>query len=250
MMEYGQSSLLTSNMYKENKILCVIPARSGSKGLPGKNIMNLCGKPLIAYTVDHALASKYIDRVITSTDDREIAKIAQECGSEVPFMRPIYLAGDETGMIDVLLHVVDWAENVESYSFDIIMFLHVTTPLRDVEDIDKCIEILVDNDADNVFSVRVAHKNPYFNMVEPHGDTVGLVKEGSFTSRQTAPLVYDMNASIYVWWKGILKDKRGLFLDKTMVYCMPKERSIDIDDICDFKFAELLMMDKLKKMSV
>ncbi|MEW6600336.1 MAG: acylneuraminate cytidylyltransferase family protein [Nitrospirota bacterium] len=232
-------------MYKDNIILCVIPARGGSKGLPGKNIKQLLGKPLIAYTIEQARKSKYIDRVIVSTEDDAIAAVSKTFGAEVPFQRPAELARDDSSMMDVLLHAVKWMEENAGFSFNILVLLHVTTPLRETDDIDRCIELLVDGKADNVFSVAEAYRNPYFNMVEvTGGNEVRLVKEGRFATRQSAPEVYDMNASIYVWWKDTLKTEKGLFLKKTRIYPMPRERSVDIDEPLDFRIAEMLMKDK------
>ncbi|MBI5789049.1 MAG: acylneuraminate cytidylyltransferase family protein [Candidatus Schekmanbacteria bacterium] len=229
-------------MYQSHKIVCIIPARGGSKGLPGKNIRKLKDKPLIAYSVEQAKSSEYIDRVIVSTDDLKIADIARQYGAEVPFIRPANLAADNSSTIDVLLHVIDWLGESANYLFDILVLLHVTTPLRTVEDIDNCIELLVRENADNVFSVAAAYRNPYFNMVEVTKDgSVSLVKKGDFTTRQSAPKVYDMNASIYVWWKDILKAQKSVFLEKSRVYVMPRERSVDIDDLMDFKIAEMLL---------
>jgi CMP-N-acetylneuraminic acid synthetase len=234
-------------MYKDHVVVCVIPARGGSKGLPGKNVKDLCGKPLIAYSVEHARQSKYIDRVVVSTEDENIAKISLESGAELPFMRPMELAGDSIATVDVLLHAIDWLECKEKYSFNILVLLHVTTPLRSVEDIDNSIALLVEEKADNVFSAVEAHKNPYFNMVELNEKGyAALVKQGNFTTRQSAPVVYDMNASIYVWWKELLKVKKNIFLDKTKIYVMPKERSVDIDDNLDFKIAEMMMAERKK----
>lgn len=234
-------------MYKNNQIVCIIPARGGSKGLPGKNIKDFCGKPLIAHTIEQAKQSKYIDRVIVSTEDDTIACTSLDYGAEVPFIRPVELAGDEVATIDVLLHAINWLENIGQYTFDIIVLLHVTTPLRSVADIDNCIALLVDEKADNIFSVAESHRNPYFNMVEE--DTNGfvkLVKEGCFSTRQSVPKVYDMNASIYSWWKNILKVEKKIFLKRTKVYVMPKERSIDIDDDLDFKIAEMLLKENIR----
>lgn len=229
-------------MYKDNIILCVIPARGGSKGLPGKNIKQLAGKPLIAYTIEQAKGSKYIDRVIVSTEDEQIAEVAGKFNAEVPFKRPKELAEDNSSMIDVLLHAIKWMEEEAKFKFDILVLLHATTPLREAEDIDKCIKLLVDEKADNVFSVAEAYRNPYFNMVEVNAaDEVRLVKEGHFTTRQSAPKVFDMNASIYVWWKNVFLEKKGLFLEKTRIYIMPKERSIDIDEPMDFEIAKVLL---------
>lgn len=230
-------------MYKNKIILCIIPARGGSKGLPGKNIKELMGKPLIVYTIEHALASKYVDRVIISTDDVRIADIAKKYSVEVPFLRPGELATDYASTIDVLIHAIDWLRNNEDYNFDILVLLHVTTPLRKTEDLDNCIELLVENNADNVFSVTEAHRNPYFNMVEVQKNTVKLVKKGNFVTRQSAPKVFDMNSSIYVWWRDIFKEKKSIFLGKSNIYIMPKERSIDIDDHIDFKLAEMLLKE-------
>jgi len=232
-------------MYKDHVVVCVIPARGGSKGVPRKNIKPFAGKPLIAYTIEQSLQSEYIDRTIVSTEDREIANISRQYGAQVPFMRPDDLAGDQVATVDVLLHTINWLEEEDKYNFDILVLLHTTTPLRAVKDIDSCIRLLVEEKADDVFSVTEAHRNPYFNMVEEGSDGfVRLVKEGLYSARQFAPKVYDMNASIYVWWKNILKEEKKIFLKKSKAYVMPKERSIDIDDDFDFKIAEFLCMNR------
>ena len=234
-------------MYKNFKILCVIPARSGSKGIPGKNIKPLCGKPLIAYSIEQALQIDLIDRIIVSTDDKNIAEISTRFGAEVPFIRPKHLATDEAGTLDVLLHTIEWCKKNEKLSFDIILLLHANTPFRNIEDIKKCINILVDQAADNVFSVSPARNNPYYNMVEiKEEEQVALTKDGDFSSRQSAPPVYDMNSSIYTWWTDILVENPTLFLPKTKIHIMPRERSIDIDEPIDFRFAEVLMKERSK----
>jgi len=229
-------------MYMAKKVLCVIPARSGSKGLPGKNIKELMGKPLLAYSIEHAKASKYIDRIVVSTDGLEIAGVALRHGAEVPFLRPNELAGDQSSTIDALLHAVEEVEG-SGYGFDYLVLLHVTTPLRSAEDVDACIELLAGTNAESVFSVTEAHRNPYFNMVEVSDGRVSLVKPGNFVSRQTAPRVFDMNSSIYVWKKDALKEKKAVILDKTAIYMMPRERSIDIDDGLDFRIAEMILKE-------
>jgi CMP-N-acetylneuraminic acid synthetase len=232
-------------MIDKHKVVCVIPARGGSKGVPRKNIRKLADKPLIAYTIEQALQSQYIDRTIVSTEDKEIADISKQCGAEVPFMRPGTLAGDQVATVDVLLHTISWLEEEEKYNFDILVLLHTTTPLRSVKDIDSCIEMLHSTKADNIISVTEAHRNPYFNMVEinPNGK-VQLVKKGSFSSRQSAPKVYDMNSSIYVWWKDLLKKERNIIFENSKIYVMPKARSIDIDDNMDFKLVEIMMAEQ------
>lgn len=232
-------------MYRDNRIVCVIPARGGSKGLPGKNIKELLGKPLIAYSIEHAKSSRYIDRVIVSTEDKAIAEIALKYGAEVPFMRPKELATDASGTIDVLLHAISWMESAGD-PFTVLALLHVTTPLRSAEDVDNCIELLVDSGAQSIFSVTDAHRNPYFNMVEVRGGKVALIKQGNFVSRQSAPEVYDMNSSIYIWMKDALKEKKSTFLERTGIYRMPRERSVDIDDHLDFRIAEMLLREKVE----
>lgn len=229
-------------MLKGKRVLCVIPARGGSKGLPGKNIKMLSGKPLIAYSIGQALESRYIDRVMVSTEDEGISDVSRRYGAEVPFKRPAELAEDESSVIDVLLHALDWVERVEGALFEMVVLLHATTPLRLTRDIDACIEMLVKEGADNVFSVSEAHRNPYFNMVEI--DTRGRVrkvKDGGYVTRQAAPKVFDMNASIYVWWTDVLKEMKRTFLEKSRIYKMPRERSVDIDDALDFRVAEALL---------
>ncbi|MFA4934075.1 MAG: acylneuraminate cytidylyltransferase family protein [Candidatus Omnitrophota bacterium] len=229
-------------MYKNKRVVCIIPVRGGSKGLPGKNIKMFLGKPLIARSIKQAKDSGLIDRIIVSTDDKKIADISKKYGAEVPFIRPKFLAQDKSSTIDVLLHAMGWLQG-EGYPFDILVLLHATAPLRSVQDINNCIKLLVNQKADNVFSVTEANRNPYFNMVEVVRGKVKLVKEGRFSSRQQAPKVYDMNASIYVWWKDVLDEKKGIFLKNSKVYVMPKIRSIDIDDYMDFKIAEIMMVE-------
>ncbi len=205
-----------------------------------KNILNICGKPLIAYSIEQAKQSKYIDRVIVSTEDSGIAEIAGNFGADVPFIRPESLARDDTSSIDVLSHAVEWLES-DGYNFDILVLLHATAPLRKAEDIDNCIELLVEQNGQNVFSVTEAQRNPYFNMVEESNGRVTPVKKGDFSTRQKAPKVYDLNSSIYVWWKDVLKKTRSLYLENSKIYVMPKRRSIDIDDEVDLELVRLLI---------
>jgi CMP-N-acetylneuraminic acid synthetase len=126
----------------KNKIIAIIPARGGSKGLPRKNIKLLLGKPLVAWTIEQAKNSKYVNKVVVSTEDKEIAEISRGYGAEVPFLRPKELARDDSPTIDAILHALNWFEESGEY-FDIVVLLEPTSPLRDVEDKDKCVEILV-----------------------------------------------------------------------------------------------------------
>lgn len=230
-------------MYKNHKILCIIPARGGSRGLARKNVLEICGKPLIAYSIEQALSCSYIDKVLVSTEDEEIARISKSYGADVPFMRPAELAQDDTSSLDVLLHGINRLEN-EGQEFEIVVMLHATSPLRAVEDIDSCIAKLVEEDAENVFSVSLSYRNPYFNMVEVVGEKVVQVKAGNYSSRQSAPSVYDLNASVYVWWKDVFKKKQSYYYEGSKFYIMGKERSVDIDDEIDFELVRLLMEKK------
>lgn len=224
------------------RALCVIPARGGSKGVPGKNTRPLRGKPLIAYTIQQALASRNVDRVVVSTDSPAIADAALAAGAEVPFMRPAELATDTAGTIEVVLHAMEWVRKEEGRPYDVVVLLHATAPLRSVQDIDSVIGLL-DRSVDNVISVTEAHSNPYFNMVEAAPDgTVRLVKAGTFLTRQSAPAVFEVNGSIYAWWWDALVRSRSVFSGRTLAYVMPRERSVDIDDETDFILAETLLL--------
>lgn len=222
--------------------ICSICARGGSVGVPRKNIRPLMGKPLIVHTIEQALASQGIDRVFVSTDDGEIAEVAAAAGAEVPFLRPAELATSTAAKIPVIEHLVS---QVEAKGVEIlrIVDLDPTSPLREVADIEAAIALL-DQETDCVITGYRSDKNPYFNMVEQREDgSVGLVKTLSqgITSRQAAPKVWSMNASIYVWHRSTLQ--AGLWNGRTRLYEMPRERSVDIDSEIDFRLVEMLMTD-------
>lgn len=227
------------------KIVATICARGGSKGVPGKNIRSLDGKPLISYTIEVARGCELIDRVIVSTDDAEIAKIARAGGAEVPFLRPAELARDTASKLPVIKHAIEYLESQEGYYADMVVDLDPTSPLRTEEDIAACIRMVKDEGADNVFSVTRARRNPYFNMVEIVDGRVKLVKPlpQPVVRRQDAPEVYEMNASIYVWKRETLMNNDSLFLERTRIYVMP-EWVIDIDSETDFKFVELMLQQR------
>ena len=220
--------------------IVTICARGGSIGVPGKNIKPLLGKPLIAHTIAQAQALQAADRVFVSTDSEEIAAVARSCGAEVPFLRPAHLATSSAGKLDVIAHLVDW---VETHVGPVgrIVDLDPTSPLRTTGDIEACLDLL-DENTDVVITGNEAEKNPYFNMVEYQPDgNVRLVKQvaGGVQSRQSAPSVYAMNASIYVWWRRTLT--AGLWEGRTRLHVMPRERSVDIDHPVDFLVVETLM---------
>jgi CMP-N-acetylneuraminic acid synthetase len=222
--------------------ICSICARGGSVGVPRKNIRPLMGIPLIAHTIRQALEAPSIDRVFVSTDDAEIADVARHWGAEVPFLRPAELATSTAGKLPVIQHL---AEHVAAsgIAFSRLIDLDPTSPLRTVADIEAALALL-DDATDAVITAYPSDKNPYFNMVEYRPDgTVGLVKalDRAVLSRQSAPRVYSMNASIYVWHRDTLD--KGLWNGRTRLYEMPRERSVDIDSELDFRLVEMLMAE-------
>jgi CMP-N-acetylneuraminic acid synthetase len=221
-------------------VIATICARGGSAGVPGKNIRPLLGKPLIAYTIEQAQACRAIDTVYVSTDDERIAEVARQAGAVVPFLRPAELATATAPKMPVIWHLVDGIER-SGARVGRIVDLDPTSPLRDVGDIERCLELL-DADTDVVITGYEAEKNPYFNMVEVKPDgNYGVVKPlpGGVASRQQAPRVYAMNASIYVWHRHSLD--KGLWEGRVKLHVMPRERSIDIDTPLDWDLVELLM---------
>ncbi len=228
-------------MYKEKTILGIITARGGSKGLPRKNLKPLCGKPLIAWTIEQALASKYLDKVIVSTDDEEIAEISKQFGAEVPFMRPKELATDEAKSVDVVLHAVNFLESMGEH-FDIIVLLQPTSPLRTTEDIDNAIESFNENNCESLVSVYEAPHSLFWSFdikggyLEPF-----LGKEYLNKRRQDLPKLYLPNGAIYISTKDSIENYRGFLTDNIHPYIMPPERSIDVDTELELKLCETLL---------
>lgn len=230
------------------KILGTICARGGSKGVPGKNIRPLAGQPLLAHTIAQARACAQIQRLIVSTDSPDIAAVARTYGAEVPFLRPADLASDAVAKLPVLQHALRFLQD-RGEIYDLVVDLDPTSPLRTVGDIEAAIQhLLRRSDASNLFSVCPPHRNPYFNMIELDDQAYGhLVKSHreTFASRQTAPRVYDLNASIYVYRAGYLLSPLARVIgEHSIIYEMPEERSWDIDSLLDFAFVEFLMKER------
>lgn len=221
--------------------ICTICARGGSVGVPRKNVRPLLGRPLIAWTIEQALECGSIDRVAVSTDDDEIADIALACGAEVPYRRPAELATSAAGKLPVIEHLIDQLE-ADGSRFERIVDLDPTSPLRRADDIEAAIALL-DDETDTVITGYRSDKNPYFNMVEEKEPGLyGLVVPSVAASRQTAPAVFAMNASIYVWHRHTLD--LGLWSGRTRLHEMPHERSVDIDSEVDFRLVELLLSER------
>jgi len=235
-------------MYKSKNILGLIPARGGSKGLPRKNIKLLLGKPLITWTIEQALASKYLDRVVVSTDDKEIAEISKKYGAEVPFLRPRELATDEAKGIDVILHAINWLkENDKQKQYELIILLQPTSPLRTREDIDKAIEFLFLKEAEAIVSVcEVDHHPLWANTLPEDGCMKDFIRQEIMNkNRQELPVFYRLNGAIYIAYCDYLQKQKSFFGKKTFVYIMPKSRSMDIDDEVDFKLAQILVKNNI-----
>jgi len=231
-------------MYKGKNIFGLIPARGGSKGFPRKNIKRLLGKPLIAWTIEQALASRYLDRVVVSTNDKEIADISKEYKAGVPFIRPKELAEDNTKGIDVVLHAIDWLkENDKQKQYDLIMLLQPTSPLRKSEDIDKAIELLFLKGAKAIVSIcEVDHHPLWANTLPEDGCMKDFIrKEIMNKNRQELPTFYRLNGAIYLAYCDYLKKQKSFFNNETFAYIMPQGKSVDIDSEVDFEVARIIM---------
>lgn len=231
-------------------ILITICARGGSKGIPGKNIKLINGKPLIDYTIKVAnlFKDKFNCKISLSTDDDKIKAVSVKSGLFTNYNRPEYLATDTVGKIDTLKDLLFYEETLVDYKYDFILDLDVTSPLRTVEDLEKALKILIaSKDAKNLFSVNPAVRNPYFNMVEKNSNGFyTLVKtnpDGSVMTRQSAPLVFDLNASFY-WYKRSFFDlcEKSAITDKSLIYEM-KHVCFDLDHPIDFLFMEYLLQN-------
>lgn len=230
-----------------SRILCTICARGGSKGVANKNIKPLLGKPLIAYTIEQAQQTGLFEHIIVSTDSDEIARTAQEYGAEVFFKRPAELSTDNAPKIPVIRHAFCESEKHFQKTFDALIDLDATSPLRNAADIQEAFNLFSSGHYDNLITAMPSRRSPYFNLIEQTADgKVTLSKPPTHTivRRQDAPACYDMNASIYIWTRDALLTHDTVFLQNTGLYVMPEERSIDIDSELDFKFVEFLMGEK------
>jgi CMP-N-acetylneuraminic acid synthetase len=231
---------MTNRVAKNNKpkVLAIIPARGGSKGLSGKNIRNLAGQPLINWTIKTALRCEGISRVIVSTDDPKIAEISKEAGADIPFMRPADLASDSAPGMAPVLHALG---NLEP--FDYVVLLQPTSPLRSVGDVDQAINRCVEGNARACVSVSPASSHPYlcYSMDKSGLMTTELPERFRSSRRQEFPDFYSLNGAIYVGDVSYVLTHQSFMGPETVGYVMPKERSIDIDDIFDFEVADFLM---------
>jgi N-acylneuraminate cytidylyltransferase len=223
-------------------------ARGGSKGVPGKNIRSLHGRPLITWSIAHALAVPRIRRLIVSTDDLEIAQVAREAGAEVPFMRPPEFARDDSPEWLAWRHALQWLQQDEGRLPDAMVSIPATAPLRQPMDIDNCIDAFVGGDADVVVAVTDAHRNPWFNMVTLSADgyarLVNSPIPGTVMRRQDTPLVYDLTTVAYVVRPEFVLARPGIFAGRVKAIRVPPERALDIDTLLDFRMAEFLLLER------
>lgn len=231
-------------MISGRKVLALISARGGSKGLPGKNIRPLAGKPLIVHSIEGALSLPAIDRVVVSTDSQEIAEIARQAGADVPFLRPAELARDDTPSLPVSQHAVAWLCDHEGWSCDILLELPPVAPLRTSDDIAGALAILLEPGVDSVVSlcpVEGAY-HPYWMKRIEDGRVVPLMElPREYLRRQDLPPVYRRNGAVIAVWTDVLMKQNSYYGSEVRGYIMPEERSIDIDNQLDFAVAETIL---------
>nr|WP_319540027.1 acylneuraminate cytidylyltransferase family protein [uncultured Methanospirillum sp.] len=229
------------------KILGVITARGGSKRIPRKNIIELCGKPLIYYTIKAAKESKLLHKCIVSSDDDEIIEISKKYGADVPFKRPDYLSTDYTKSVDVLIHAVQYMEEFEHFFPDIIVILEPTSPLRTALDIDLALQIHLDSDADSVVSIiKTDHWHPIrAKKIQGKRLVDYCIEENEGVRRQDLPPAYFRNGAFYSVNRDILISQHQIYGNLISYYIMPDTRSIDINTEIDLQLAELLMKPQL-----
>ena len=221
-------------------MISIIPARGGSKGLPGKNILPLCGKPMIAYTIEAAKQSKYIDHVIVSTDDQKIAEIALQYGAEVPFLRPDFLASDTAQAVDNYIYTIERLSKEWNTPIEEFVVLQPTSPLRIAEDIDGAIEMFMEKKADSVISYTPeAHPVRWHKYLDENNAFVDIF-DTTIANRQDLKTSYYPNGAVYVFRFSMIKERK-YYTDKSYGFVMPRIRSVDIDYKEDFDYVEFLM---------
>lgn len=220
------------------RVLAIIPARGGSKGVPRKNIRMVAGKPLIAWTIDEAKKSRYIDSLILTSEDPEIIKVAHECGCEVPFIRPSELSLDETSGIEPVLHAI---ESLPGY--DYVVLLQPTSPLRISDDIDTCLDMCINNGVTSAVSLTEPDKHPFWMYYRAENGQITSVLDPvrNFDRRQDLPHVYALNGAVYVAECKWLMENRTFVSPETLGYVMAKERSLDIDTEMDLTLANFIL---------
>lgn len=243
-----------SKAKREIKILGIIPARGGSKGVPRKNIISLCGKPLIAYTIETAAKSRLIDATIISTDDPEIARIAEEFGGDVPFLRPSELSGDHSPDIDFLKHALEWVESHRAWYPEILVILQPTLPFRTVEDIDNTLQFMIDQNCDSIRTLALpTHMTPFkmWFLDDPKTGKISPVLQTEYYEKLLTDVPRQKLRPAY-WQPGIVIATRPEFVKKGKVFgpdlrgfLIDIKNAYDIDEPADLEYAEYLMKKRL-----
>lgn len=231
-------------MIAGKSVLAIIPARGGSKGVPRKNIRNVGGKPLIAWTIEEAKKSKYIDRLILSSEDDEIISVAKLYGCEVPYKRPTEWAQDDTPGIKPVIHAIETLPE----KYDYVILLQPTSPLRKAEDIDSSIALCNKESAKACVTVTEPDKSPFWMYTLDSKNKISpmLPLDGNITIRQDLPKVYALNGAVYVSQTQWLLEKESFLTEETIAYPMVKERSLDIDTEFDLELVQIIMEKNLK----
>ena len=229
---------------KKSKVLAIIPARAGSKGIKDKNIIDLSGKPLIAHSIEAGLKSKYINKVVVSTDGEKIAKIAKDYGAEVPFLRPKNLATDTAKTIDCVIHCIEeLKKNGEEY--DYVVLLQPTQPLRQPWHIDEAFELIVKRNEDSLVSISKVKDHPVLmRTIDKNGYAINLLEGSSTKRRQEFPDFYKVNGAIYINKINDNLNNDTSLNDNKLVYIMDEKYDVDIDEMLDLQIARLII-DKL-----
>lgn len=227
-------------MYQGKKILGLVVARGGSKGLPRKNVLPVCGKPLIGWTIDAAKQSSLLDRLVLSSDDSEIIDVASEWGCEVPYRRDKALANDTATSVDV---VIDCLQRLSG--FDYVVLLQPTSPLRNTEDIDSAIRKCLDNGAPACVSLSEAKESPYWMYSLTERGAVSPILDSRYERRQDLPPVFVLNGAVYVADVQWFLQHRSFLSSETVGYVMPSERSLDIDTAADFDQLKVVLQSRI-----
>ena len=236
-------------MNQKLKVICFIFARGGSKGVPGKNIKLLGGRPLIAYSINLAKKSSKISEIIISTDDPQIAAIGVSEGAEVPFFRPANLSSDDASEWEAWQHAIDWYQKNRGH-FDFFISLPTTSPFRNLSDIESCLSLIInDSSADIVITVTESKRSPYFNMVKKENNNfvrIVIPRDKYIIRRQDVPETFDITTVAYVARPDFILNSKGIFDGNVRAVKIPAERAIDIDSLFDFEIAEALIKNKIE----
>ncbi len=228
------------------KIICIICMRGNSQEIKNKNLISINKKPLMYYTIKSAIRSKLFDKIVVSSDSKKIQNLSKKLGAEVIFSRPKKLSRNNIPKLNAIKHAVLESEKYYKKKFDYVFDLDVTAPCRDAKDIIKAFKKFKKSKKDMLVSVTRSKKNPYFNMLEIKNKRVSIVKKTSkkIFSRQQSPIVYDMNAAIYIWKRNKLLNSKNLLQNNISIYEMPQEKSIDIDTKLDLRINEMIIKTK------